>query len=209
MQRYKAFVFLGAPGCGKGTQGRALGALPGFFHCACGNVFRSLSSDTNLGRRVAQFSNKGKLVPDSITIELWKGHIQNCVRARTFEPDGDVLILDGIPRNARQARLLDEALDVKALFHFRCDDHSELVYRVQRRALREHRVDDMQEEVIRVRLKEYDDKSKALIRYYAAKPIYNINSQQRPVEVLYDILNHVRRLASMRIGNGNPAFVPA
>ncbi len=42
--KYKTILLFGAPGAGKGTQGKILGTIPNFFHCACGDVFRSLSA---------------------------------------------------------------------------------------------------------------------------------------------------------------------
>ena len=44
--KYRTILMFGAPGSGKGTHGRALGAIPNFFHCACGDVFRNLRPDT-------------------------------------------------------------------------------------------------------------------------------------------------------------------
>ena len=48
--RYRTILLFGAPGSGKGTAGKALGAIPGFFHCACGDVFRTLDLSSPLGR---------------------------------------------------------------------------------------------------------------------------------------------------------------
>ena len=42
--RFKTVLLFGAPGSGKGTQGRILGTIPGFFHCACGDVFRQIET---------------------------------------------------------------------------------------------------------------------------------------------------------------------
>jgi adenylate kinase len=47
--KFRTILLFGAPGSGKGTQGKALGVIPGYFHCACGEVFRSLKHDTPLG----------------------------------------------------------------------------------------------------------------------------------------------------------------
>ena len=193
-QKYNAFILFGAPGSGKGTQGRALGQMPGFFHCACGDVFRSISPATQIGKKVADFSSRGELVPDSITIELWKTHIQKCVQTHIFDPETDKLILDGIPRNAVQARLLEETIQVNALFNLRCPNKSELIMRLSRRALRENRLDDAVEEVIRHRLEVFESTSKPLLDFYGSNRIYHINSQQKPVEVLYEILNHIRNM---------------
>ena len=54
--RYKTVLLFGAPGSGKGTQGKVLGSLPHFFHCACGDVFRSLDKSSPLGKLFTQFS---------------------------------------------------------------------------------------------------------------------------------------------------------
>jgi len=66
------YLIFGAPGSGKGTQGRALGTLPGFFHCASGDVFRSIDTRSSLGKAFVEYSSKGQLVPDEITVELWR-----------------------------------------------------------------------------------------------------------------------------------------
>ena len=75
-----AILILGAPGSGKGTQGKALGMVPRFFHCACGDVFRSLDTRTELGKKFVEYSSKGQLVPDELTIELWKAQIEKLER---------------------------------------------------------------------------------------------------------------------------------
>ena len=70
MSKYRIYLIFGASGSGKGTQGRTLGTLPCFFHCACGDVFRSIDTRTSLGKAFHEYSSKGQLVPDEITVEL-------------------------------------------------------------------------------------------------------------------------------------------
>ena len=103
--KYTTYLLFGAPGSGKGTQGRALGSIPRFFHCACGDVFRTIDTRTRIGRAFLEYSSRGELVPDDITVELWKARIEAAVDAHQFKPDIDVLVLDGIPRNAGQAEI--------------------------------------------------------------------------------------------------------
>ncbi|HEV2436915.1 MAG TPA: nucleoside monophosphate kinase [Verrucomicrobiae bacterium] len=194
MQKYKAFILYGAPGCGKGTQGRALGALPGYYYCGCGEVFRAMCSAGALGKTVTEYSSRGELVPDSITIELWKKYIDNCVENGLFVPEKDILILDGIPRNRTQAMMLQETICVRAFFNMYFKDHTELVVRIGRRARREKRPDDMNEEVIRNRLNIFEQTSKQLLDFYGPELVCVVNSQNRPTEVLHDILEHMRRL---------------
>ena len=76
-EKYPTYLFFGAPGSGKGTQGITLGSLPRFFHCACGDVFRRLDTRTELGKTFLEYSSKGELVPDEITIQLWKESIKD------------------------------------------------------------------------------------------------------------------------------------
>ena len=75
-KQYDTFLFFGAPGSGKGTQGQVLGRLPRFFHCACGDVFRSLDTRTPLGQEFLHYSSQGMLVPDELTVRLWKTKIE-------------------------------------------------------------------------------------------------------------------------------------
>jgi len=46
---YRTFLLFGAPGAGKGTQGKILGTIPNFFHFACGDAFRNLKIESDLG----------------------------------------------------------------------------------------------------------------------------------------------------------------
>lgn len=195
MQKFNAIILFGAPGCGKGTQGRALGQLPGFFHCACGDVFRSISPSTPIGKTVSDFSSRGELVPDSITIELWKTHINKCVQTNNFDPETDKLVLDGIPRNVVQARLLADTIHVEVLFNFHYSNQSELVVRLGRRAMRENRLDDAAEEVIQHRHEVFESVSKPLLNFYKPNLICPINSQQKPAAVLYEILSYIQEIS--------------
>ncbi len=70
-KRYRTILLIGKPGSGKGTQGKALGALPGFFHISCGEVFRRLNHKSELGNIFLNYSSQGLLVPDDITVRLW------------------------------------------------------------------------------------------------------------------------------------------
>ena len=68
MTRYVTYLLMGAPGSGKGTQGKVLGSVPRFFHFACGEVFRSLDTRSPLGQKFIEYSSRGQLVPDDLTV---------------------------------------------------------------------------------------------------------------------------------------------
>ena len=189
--KYRTILLFGAPGAGKGTQGKILGTIPTFFHCACGDVFRNLTIDSKLGRTFIEFSSQGKLVPDEHTILLWRQNIENITQTGRFHPERDTLVLDGIPRSRHQAEMLGDALDVRAVFNLTCPVMDKLVERLQRRALRDNRLDDANLEVIRNRLAVYESETKPVLDYYGPKLVHPIDATQTPIKVLRDILDIV------------------
>src|SRR5437763_5254602 len=110
--KFRTILLFGVPGAGKGTQGKILGTIPNFFHCACGDVFRNLTIDSELGRIFVRYSSKGKLVPDTYTVRLWRDTVKAQTQLGRFDPERDTLVLDGIPRNRHQAKMLQDALDL-------------------------------------------------------------------------------------------------
>jgi adenylate kinase len=186
--KYNTFILFGAPGSGKGTQGKTLGTIPRFYHCPCGDVFRSIDTRTKVGRAFLEYSGKGQLVPDEITVELWKEAIDAAVDAHKFKPDIDTLVLDGIPRNVNQAKIMREMIDVQKLFHLSCPDREALFARLKKRALKDNRLDDANEEVIQKRLDIYETESKPVLGYYAKECISVVDATQPPAKVLFDIL---------------------
>jgi len=192
--KLRSILLFGAPGSGKGTQGKILGTIPNFYHCACGDVFRNLNADSRLGKVFLEYSSRGELVPDEATVDLWRNNIQANTMLGRFNPERDTLVLDGIPRNAAQAEMLKNTLDVRALLHLTCPDRNKMVERLQRRALRDNRLDDANLEVIRNRLQVYDLETKPVLDYYGPEIVHSIDAAQSPVEVLRDILRVVAKL---------------
>jgi len=191
--KYRTLLLFGAPGAGKGTQGKILGTIPNFFHCACGDVFRSLKTDSKIGEVFLEYSSRGELVPDEPTIDLWRYFIDGSTKTGRFHPQQDTLVLDGIPRNVRQAEMLQDTLEVVAMFYLRCTQVDHLVERLQRRALKENRLDDANIDVIRNRLKTYDRESKPVLAFYGKNLLHRINADQTPAKVLVDILRHLTK----------------
>ena len=187
--KYRCILLFGAPGAGKGTQGKIFGAIPHFFHCACGDVFRNLRTDSPLGKVFVHYSSLGQLVPDGPTIKLWKQSIKDATRIGRYHPKQDLLVLDGIPRNLNQVKILRNTLDVVGVFYLKSANEQKLIERIQRRAIKENRLDDANLEVIRQRLKTYEDETKPVLKYYGRKLVHQINADQSPAKVLADILH--------------------
>ena len=98
------YVFLGAPGAGKGTQAAIVSKKLGLAHIASGDLFRqAVAKGTELGKLAKSYMEKGELVPDEVTI--------NMIFERLKEPDcKSGVIFDGFPRTLEQAKALDQTL---------------------------------------------------------------------------------------------------
>lgn len=192
--RYRTILLFGPPGSGKGTQGQILGRVPGFFHLSCGEVFRSLNPDSELGKTFLQYSGRGELVPDEYTIQLWREHIVAILKAGRFSGDTDILLLDGIPRNATQAKILDDYIDVRLVIYLACNDEEKMVKRLHRRALHDNRLDDANVEVIRQRFHEYEEKSAPVLQYYPPERIRRVESVGTPLEVLHHVIQEIMQI---------------
>lgn len=192
--KYRTILMFGAPGSGKGTHGKILGSIPGFFHCACGDVFRDLRPDSELGKVFLEFSSIGQLVPDAPTIELWRKIIDASTQTGRFHPGTDTLVLDGIPRNVHQAEMLKDTLNVVALFYLSSTKKQNLVARLQRRALKDNRLDDANLDIIQQRLKTYEKETRPVLDFYGKKLVHGINTDDSPVETFAKILDEVLKL---------------
>jgi adenylate kinase len=99
----RIFVFLGAPGSGKGTQAKRLAATHGFHHFSTGDMLRgAIAAGSEVGVQAKSYIDRGDLVPDGVMIELIQQALQPL-------PPSSNVILDGFPRTVPQARALDEA----------------------------------------------------------------------------------------------------
>jgi adenylate kinase len=86
---------------------------------------------------------------------------------------------------------MEEMIDVKKLFHLACPDRETLFYRLKKRALKENRLDDANEEVIQRRLDIYEKESRPVLSHYSQELVTVVDATQPPAKVLLDILQSV------------------
>ena len=185
--RYKAILLFGAPGSGKGTQGKILGTIPGLFHSSTGDIFRSLDLRSEFGRTVWDYTSKGQLVPDEQTIQIWKQYITGMEWINSFHPETEIIVLDGLPRNVNQARILEGTIDVLKVIHL-VADQAKMVERLRRRALKENRADDASDAVINKRFDVYERETKPVLAHYPSDRIVTIDAAQSQIRVLSEIV---------------------
>lgn len=185
--KYKSILLFGAPGSGKGTQGKIIGTIPGFHHSSTGDIFRSLDLQSEVGRKFWEFASRGELVPDDFTIRLWKQYMQGLEFINQFHPETEILVLDGMPRNLTQKGLLDDILDVVGIIYLRAEKQK-MIERLRRRALKENRIDDASDAVINKRMDVFERETRPVLDQYPASLIHRIDATMSQIRILNKLI---------------------
>ena len=188
---YQAVMLVGPPGVGKGTQGKMLAQIPGIFHVSSGDMFRELDINSKCGQIFQQYAGIGKLVPDDITIKIWQDYMDAKVREGIYAPERDLLILDGIPRNITQAALIKPYIKIFKVIFMVCEDREVMFKRIRGRSLKEHRIDDSEEVVVRYRWDLYKRETEPLIDHYPQEMVRIIDADNIAADVLHQILSEI------------------
>jgi adenylate kinase len=163
-ERMFNIILFGPPGSGKGTQSEKLIEKYGLMHLATGNLLREeIANKTRLGLEAKQFMDNGQLVPDSVVIGMIRSAIAQ-------NPGAEGFLFDGFPRTVAQAQALDELLaenkaEINAVLALQVGEE-ELIGRLLNRGKTSGRSDDVNEEVIRARIMEYENKTSPVAEYY-------------------------------------------
>ncbi len=189
---YHTILLFGPPGSGKGTWGKILGMVPGFYHFSTGDMFRMLDVDSEIGMKVAGIMRRGELVPDQMAFDLWQEHTKNATIIGSFRPHRDILVLDGFPRTPHQAEMLKSVALVELILQLDCADREILIMRLNRRAVLEDRMDDAHEEVIRRRFEVYGRQTAATLACFPPSLIEFIDVSSSPVNILAAISQAVQ-----------------
>ena len=202
-------ILLGMPGAGKGTQAEIIQREQGIANVSTGAMMREISrAETNLGKTVQEYLSSGRLVPDSIIIQMLVERISQSDCDNGF-------LLDGFPRNLDQAKALDEANVEINLILFLKISEEEIIKRMSGRRVhlasgRSYHIahnppkvdgkddltgetliqrEDDHPDVIKKRLQVYYDETEPLLSFYRQKDIsfYEIDASKTLEEVTEDI----------------------
>lgn len=163
----KNIILFGKPGAGKGTQAALLRDAFQLVHISTGDLFRyNIGNNTSLGALAKSYMDQGDLVPDEVTIKMLEAEVD-------ANSDAGGFIFDGFPRTSKQAEALDEFLHgkemrIQATIALEVDEEV-LIKRLLNRGKDSGRADDQDEEKIRNRFEEYNNKTAPLISYYIAQ----------------------------------------
>ncbi len=194
--KLRSILILGPPGSGKGTLGKFLSTAGNHFHLSSGDIFRGLDPESSMGKLYHTYAGKGFLVPDAVTIEMWKHFVDGLICTNRYFPSKQFLLLDGIPRTLSQAIILDQHIEVVKVIVLEMSNVETLIKRMKRRALIEKRQDDADEEVLKTRMQVYQKETLELLSHYPKSLISRFNADQKPLEVLRDVLAELSHLLS-------------
>ena len=181
-------VLFGKPGAGKGTQAAFLKDKYNLVHISTGDIFRyNIKNKTKLGKLAQSYIEKGDLVPDEVTIQMLQEEVEK-------NPNAEGFIFDGFPRTIAQAEALDAFLESKDMrihgtLALEADDEV-LIKRIVERGKVSGRADDQDEEKIRNRFAEYNEKTAPLIAYYQAQGKYHAIDGIGTIEEITTRLSH-------------------
>ena len=159
-------ILFGPPGSGKGTQAANLIDKYSLTHISTGDVLRAeITNGTDLGVLAKSFMDEGKLVTDNIVIGMMSNLIDKEIAAGS-----QGFIFDGFPRTVDQASALDKmcgdkGLKIDTLLSLEVDEE-ELVKRLLIRGETSGRSDDTDENIIRNRIVEYNEKTEPVASFY-------------------------------------------
>jgi len=182
-------VLFGKPGAGKGTQAEFLKNKFNLVHLSTGDIFRyNIKNDTELGRLAKTFMDKGDLVPDEVTIKMLQKEVDKNQQVAGF-------LFDGFPRTIVQAEALDTFLSTKkeeitATVALEANDEI-LIQRLLERGKTSGRPDDQDEEKIRNRYEEYNEKTAPLMNYYKKQGKFHSVDGIGSIQEVADRLNNV------------------
>jgi len=198
MDRFQSILLFGPPGAGKGTLGKFLSQAGSHFHLSSGDIFRGLDPDSSSGKLYHSYAGKGLLVPDDVTITIWHRYVEGLITTNRYFPKKQLLLLDGIPRTLHQASILDQYIEVVKVIVLEMPNTEGLIKRMQRRALIEKRADDADQNILRTRMQVYEKETFELLQFYGKEQIVRFNADQKPLEVLRDVLVELSSLLSAK-----------
>lgn len=185
---FRTVIIMGPPGSGKGTQGKFLSSAGNHYHLSSGDIFRGLSPESPAGQLFHKYAGRGHLLPDEVTVEIWHHYVHGLIATNRYFPGEQLLLLDGIPRTKEQARILDRYLKVERIILLEAKSKEIFIKRLARRGLIERRHDDQDEAILKARMDVYEKETLRMLEHYPKELVSRFNADQKPLELLRDIL---------------------
>lgn len=191
-----SILLFGPPGAGKGMLGTFLASSGTQFHLSSGKIFRSLPANSPAGKLYYAYAKKGALLPDEATIEIWKYYVQGLIATNAYYPETQDLLLDGIPRTLEQAQLIEEFVHVRHIIVLEVACVEKLQTRLQEQAHAEGNFAALDPANLKAQMERYKKEMEKIYAHYPTHLVSRVNGDQRPLEVLRDVLVRLSHLLS-------------
>lgn len=173
-------IFVGPPGCGKGTQAEVLCKKSGMEHVSTGEILRQ-SND----KKIQELMKTGKLLPDDLVSSEFEKFIKKNKESKGF-------VFDGYPRNLQQKNLLDKImmknnLDTINVFFLNVPENV-LKERIKERGKTSGRDDDKKQKVFNVRMEEYKDQTLPMIKAMKKQSTFLEISGKKELDEISEII---------------------
>ena len=183
MQKYGAIIFFGPPGSGKGTQAKLLEQTGNFFHFSTGNIFRNLDPKTTVGKKVRGLIDKGNFVPDDLALELFDETLDDLIKKEKYNPNKQIIILDGIPRTLKQINHIKNKFYIQKIFYLKINEKLIIERITRKRTGMESRKDDKNVDIVKKRFKTYKKETLPVIKHFDKKIIIKIDGSKSVKEI--------------------------
>ncbi|ETF38410.1 adenylate kinase [Chlamydia pecorum MC/MarsBar] len=199
---FSSILLFGPPGSGKDFLGDMIAHAGSQVYVSLGDIFRSYPLESPIRQMFHQYAVSGALIPDEDVIAVWHYYIQGLIATGRYSPDFQDLFVSGVPRTLRQAELLDQYLTVRHVVILTVQDEAQLLERTQRSLHKKGRLDEVGVELLQKRLQTYQKEIDEIIQHYPKHKVSYVNAEQKPLEVLRDILTRLAHVFSHPCSTG-------
>ncbi len=209
MTRFNGILLFGPPSAGKGTVGKALAREPPIFHyIASGDLVRTILSEGKKATAPAEIRKKselihsyidnGILIPDEVIVPIFKEAVVHRAETRQYNPDKEVLLIDGMYRTPAQARMLEDSINLLEVYNFTNVPNCKILERSRGRARKEvmegrsPRTDDTDKAMMR-RIDEFFKITYPTLDYFVEKniPLHCVDALPEEHIVIASVRNYV------------------
>lgn len=193
---FSSILLFGPPGVGKDLLGNFISQAGSQVYLSLGDIFLRYPIESPIRQLFHKYAVTGALIPDEDVVRIWNYYVQGLISTGRYLPDQQDLLISGLPRTVRQAELLDSYLYVRHVIILEAQDEKNLLKRTQQSLYNKGRLHEVSLEVLQKRMSSYQKDIEAIIGHYPLHKISRINAEQKPLEVLRDVLSRLAHVFS-------------
>ncbi|CAH64164.1 adenylate kinase [Chlamydia abortus] len=193
---FSSILLFGPPGAGKDLLGNFIAHGGSQVYVSLGDIFRCYPIESPIRQLFHKYAVSGSLIPDEDVVVVWNYYVQGLIATGKFLPDRQDLLISGLPRTVDQAKLLDSYIHVRHVIILEVHEEAQLLKRTQNSLYSKGRINEVGIEVLQKRLQSYQKDIDAIIQHYPIHKVSRISAEQKPMEVLRDVLSRLAHVFS-------------